>query len=392
MKSSILILFITLLYINFFGILNISNTILLISLLPFIATGLRKNIMFKNILVWFMIGLICNMISCYIYRGQDYFSSFKAMPIYFYILSYFLFAKLNPTLSTLNSAILYLIIIFDVIYITQFILLQIGIIFLPLNEELYSEAGSSARFRMIASGLVSLGVFWGCNRYILKKDFFSIAVCILSFIVIFLMAFRTMVFFSILFSGLLIIRLQGFSKKTLGIFIIGIIAFLLLLNIPIISEKFDYMWEKQFGSEAQTLNNKDYIRNVTLFYYINDHFKSILEYIFGSGLPFIDHPYHREIDFLGEQGIFFQDWGLLGLSWMLGIIPVGCMIWYSIKAAITKVDRSYYYIGVWFIYLVVSSITTSEFYREGNFVIQALCLFFIHKAHQIYKNKQRIKN
>lgn len=387
MKSTIAIILIILLYINFFGILNIPNTILLASLIPFIIVGIGKKIMFRNMFIWFIIGIICNMISCYIYRGQDFLSSFKAIPVYFYVLSFFLFVWINPTLKTLNSVILYLAVIFDSIYIIQFVLLQFGIIFLPLDRDLYSDAGISARFRMVASGLVSLGLFLGCNRYILKKDKFSVLLCVLSFTVIVLMAFRTMIFFSTLLCIVLIFRLQGFNKKTLGIILLGAIIFILLLNIPVLSEKFGYMWDKQFGENAQTLNDKDYIRNVTLLYYLRIHFKSIAEYIFGSGLPYIDHPYYRELEELADVGIYFQDWGLLGLSWMLGIIPVGCMIWYSMKAALLKVSPSFYYIGTWFIYLVISSITTSEFYREGNYVVQALCLYTIYKAHITYKYK-----
>ena len=391
MKSSALIIFIVLLYINFFGILDVSNTMLLASLLPFIAVGINKKNIFNEIFICFIIGLICNFISCYYYNGQDFLSSFKAVPNYLYILSFYLFFLINPTLRALNKAILYLIIIFDVIYILQFILLQVGMIFLPLDKDTFADIGNDARFRMVAGGLVSLGMFYGCNRYVLKKDAISILVFLLSFIVVILMAFRTMIFCSIIISILLIIRLQGFSKKTIMLFVFSFIAFILLLNVPIISEKMDYMLEKQFGSNAETFSNKDYIRNVTLFYYLKLHFKSVAEYFFGSGMPFINHPYHHEMDDLNSQGIFYQDWGLLGLSWMLGVIPVFCMIWYSVKAALIKVDKSYYYIGAWFIYLIISSITTAEFFREGNFVIQSLCLYIIYRANVLYINELRYK-
>lgn len=383
--SSIIVTIIVLVYINFFGITNISNTMLLAALLPFIFLGVQERGLFNNILIWLFVGIVLNIVSCYYFRGQDVISSVKALANYFYILSYFLFLKINPSLQSVNKAILWLIIIFDVLYILQFILLQVGIIFLPLDSEIYKDAGTGARFRMVASGLVSLGLFYGCNRFLLRKDKISLILCILSFIVILLMAFRTMLFFSIVFIVILVIRVHGLNERSIRLFIFATVIFLLLLCVPVISEKLNYMLEKQFGQEAQTLSNSNYIRNVTLLYYIKSHFKSAAEFIFGSGLPFVEHPYYSKMTALNLKGIFFQDWGLIGLSWMIGIIPVICMIWYSIKAARLKVSPRYYYIGIWFVYLVVSSITTSEFYRFGNFVIQALCLYMVEKAHLEYK-------
>lgn len=382
--SSIIVTIIVLVYINFFGITNISNTMLLAALLPFIFLGVQERGLFNNILIWLFVGIVLNIVSCYYFRGQDVISSVKALANYFYILSYFLFLKINPSLQSVNKAILWLIIIFDVLYILQFTLLQVGIIFLPLDSEIYKDAGTGARFRMVASGLVSLGLFYGCNRFLLRKDKISLILCILSFIVILLMAFRTMLFFSIVFIVILVIRVHGLNERSIRLFIFATVIFLLLLCVPVISEKLNYMLEKQFGQEAQTLSNSNYIRNVTLLYYIKSHFKSAAEFIFGSGLPFVEHPYYSKMTALNLKGIFFQDWGLIGLSWMIGIIPVICMIWYSIKAARLKVSPRYYYIGIWFVYLVVSSITTSEFYRFGNFVIQALCLYMVQKAHLEY--------
>ena len=382
--SSIIVTIIVLVYINFFGITNISSTMLLAALLPFIFLGVQERGLFNNILIWLFVGIVLNIVSCYYFRGQDVISSVKALANYFYILSYFLFLKINPSLQSVNKAILWLIIIFDVLYILQFTLLQVGIIFLPLDSEIYKDAGTGARFRMVASGLVSLGLFYGCNRFLLRKDKISLILCILSFIVILLMAFRTMLFFSIVFIVILVIRVHGLNERSIRLFIFATVIFLLLLCVPVISEKLNYMLEKQFGQEAQTLSNSNYIRNVTLLYYIKSHFKSAAEFIFGSGLPFVEHPYYSKMTALNLKGIFFQDWGLIGLSWMIGIIPVICMIWYSIKAARLKVSPRYYYIGIWFVYLVVSSITTSEFYRLGNFVIQALCLYMVQKAHLEY--------
>lgn len=378
----------TLVLLNFFGLTTIPNAFLLVFLLPFIFIEIRRQQPFRLSFLLMIIGLFLSMISCNIYRSQDLLSSFKALPVVFYIFFYYALLYFKPTVTQIEKVLQWLIIIFDILYISQFALLQSGIVFLPMDETTLDQ-GEEARFRMVASGLASLGVFYGCNElFINRKRLLPTIFVVLSLVVILLMAFRTMIFFTLLFSVILLFKVNnGFNRKTILYIIVGIILLLVLFTIPVLSDKLNYMLEKQFGEDSQTLGNKDYIRNITLNYYLFEHFKSPWEYIFGSGLPFYEHPYYKEFRILGSSGIFWMDWGLLGLSWMIGIVPVCCMIYYSFKSYFMKVDNNYYYLGIWFVYLVVSSITTAEFFREGNFVIQALCLYLVYIVNKEYKYK-----
>lgn len=379
------IFIISLILLNFFGIVAIPNAFLLIGLLPFIIIEIGRKQPFQTSYILMIIGLFLSMVSCYIYRGQDFISSFKAMPVVFYIFFFYLLLYLKPKIIQIENVLQWLIIIFDILYICQFVLLQSGIVFLPMDETT-SDQGEEARFRMVASGLASLGVFYGCNKLLIKKRLLPFVIVILSFIVILLMAFRTMIFFTVIFSVILLFKVnRGFNKKTFLYIIGGTLLLVFLFNMPVLSDKLNYMLDKQFGQDSQTLDNKDYIRNVTLNYYLFHHFKSPLEFVLGSGLPFSEHAYYNEFKSLAFSGIFFMDWGLLGLSWMIGILPVCCMIYYSFKSFVLKVDSRFYYMGIWFVYLVVSSITTAEFYRNGNYVIQALCLYLVYSANQQFK-------
>ncbi len=231
---------------------------------------------------------------------------------------------------------------------------------------------------MIASGLTTLGLFFGLNKYLLLRKKVYLMVTISSAIVLLIMGFRTMIFFSAMFSFYLLIKIYGFGWKTVG-YILGVGVFcIVLLQIPVFKDKVQYMVDK---NETQTLSNDDYIRNVTLKYYLHDYFKSNWEMFFGSGPMLTGTSYHDKIIKLQEnRSIYFQDWGLLGLSWMLGMVSVFGMLWYSIKAFRLKVPPQYYYLGIWFLYLVVSSITTAEFFRFGNFVIQALVLYTLENC------------
>lgn len=389
MNNPIILTFIIVLFLNFFGITNISNTILLLLLLPFVFISIKqRNLVFKKTIIVMLIGMVLNIFSADIFNGQKPITTFKGMSFFYYIFLYFLLWKYKPDIKQTHNTILYLCIIFDVLYILQFIMLQQGIVFLPVDENSIDQ-GEGARFRMIGSGLASLSVFLGINDYLTKRKIHYLILCAIGFIVLFLMAFRTMVFLCLIFSLIEIILVEGMKRRTLVYIICFFAMGFILLQIPIISDKLDYMWEKQFEAGSNdNFSNKEYIRWITLDYYYSSHFQNIFEMILGSGYPQSESVYYANIEKqLWSIGIYWMDWGLLGLSWMLGILPVGAMITYSIKAARLKVDNKNYFIGIWFVYLILSSITTAEFFRQGNFIIQALCLYYIELVY-----KKNIKN
>ncbi len=389
LKKVIPLTVLVLFFLTFFGVVNITNTLLLTFILPFVVIGIKRKYLFKKVIIWLLVGLIMSMISSFVFRGQDFLSSFKASPVILMILFYFLICYIRPTIQNTEKSIVYLVVTFDLIYIVQFLLYQKGIVFLPMNEDIMRSEGEDVRFRMIGSGLATLGIFLGATKYLALKERKWLVIMCLSLLVVLLMAFRTMIAFSVLFLFFLVLKIKGIKRETLFIFAGAVIVALLLLQIPVISDKVEYMWEKQFGDNAETLSNKDYIRNVTLYYYLFDYFKSPVEYFFGTGLSIPGTSLYKTFEYLGSMGIFYMDWGLLGLSWMIGIIPVLCMIIYSIKSFRLKVNPQYYYVGFWFIYLVVSSITTAEFFREGNFIVQAVCLYMVETAHKQYKHENR---
>ncbi len=389
MKKYLIIIFVALLLIKFFGLLTITNTALLLIVLGLTIIGYLQNVnsLFRIPIFVMFVGLAFSMMSCRIYRGQDYYSSFMALPNYLYLLLYFGLAFIKPPLKQIEKALLLLIVIFNFLYILQFVLLQKGIIIFA-SAESSMEEGESARFRMMASGLTSLGLFFGLNKYFVFKEIKFLLIAISSVVVLLLMGFRTMIFFSALFSFYLLIKIYGFNWRTLG-YVLGVSMFcLMLLQIPVFKDKVQYMVEK---NQTQSLSNDDYIRMVTLKYYLHHYFKSNWEMFFGSGNPFPGTNYYKAVMRIQERGMWTVDWGLWGLSWSIGVISVIGMIWYSVKAFVLKVTRQYYYLGIWFLYLVISSITTAEFFRLGNFVIQAICLYTLEAAYHQNKSLNVLK-
>jgi len=240
-----------------------------------------------------------------------------------------------------------------------------------------TEYSDDIRIRLSASGLASLGYFMGLNKFFKQRNLLYLAASGICFGVIFLMGFRTMLAGLVLFSLILTVRFYGFSWKLFGYGLSVVFLFILILQVPVFEEKLELMIER---NTTQNFFNPNYIRFITLRYFTGEHFHSWEEYILGSGYPSIESTYGKYMLSLRDSGIYYQDWGLIGLSWITGIVPVVIMIFYSIKSYRIRVPKEFYYLGTWFIYLVIVSFTTMEFYRPGNFVVQAIVLFSIDRV------------
>ena len=82
------------------------------------------------------------------------------------------------------------------------------------------------------------------------------------------------------------------------------------------------------------------------------------------------------------------DWGLGIGDWGLGIVPILCIMFYCIKAFLLKVPKEYMYLGVWLLFLVISSFATAEIFRPGSPFMQMVVLAIIDQVIINFKNKE----
>ena len=291
---------------------------------------------------------------------------------------------IDLSIEGMEKVVFVLVIIFCVSYIVQYIVYPIVIF--PGADVEYED---NFRLRMHAQGLSSLGYFFGLNKYLYdNKKTGHLLLSILCLSIVFLMGFRTMLIIIIVFSLILTIRLKGLNWNFIWYFVILFGGLSVLMQFSVFSNRLVEMQERQ---QTEVLSNTDYIRVIQFQYFTNDHFKSGWEYIFGSGLPSLvgqESYYGRYMQSLLDIGITWVDFGLLSISWIIGPITVLAMIGYSFKSSLLKVYSNYYYLGIWFGYLVFCSFTTQDFYRPGNFIIQAIVLYMIEKISIIYKIEQ----
>ena len=161
-------------------------------------------------------------------------------------------------------------------------------------------------------------------------------------------------------------------------------AIIIAIQIPAVQKQIDNMMLRQ--TEGQTFQNEDYVRNIQLFYFINEHPINPLDYFFGSGIPSYSSKYGKdwynvstEIGSYGQRmtvGMYgWVDWGIIGLSWMTGV-PMGILLYGFILFMIfRKYGKRNLYISALYLFLLLTSITTIEFYRQGAYVYHAFILY-----------------
>lgn len=377
MKYSIL-LFITLITLRFFGAFPIPGYLifLLVGVLSY------KNMMVSSFFRWQVILLIIlcviSAFTCNYFRHQTVLQTFVQSSHYIMLFCYFFFVSKNIQVWQLEKLIYNLSIIFIVCYLLQYFLYPYGVVLFPDAETQYSD---EVRIRLNGQNICSLGFLFAINKFLLKGERKYLFLALFSFFTMFLWGFRTITFSCVLFAFLLFYKIRG-GGYIIKILPILLLLSILLLQIPLISEKVSFLLERQ--KEGQTFANDDYIRVILINYFYEDHFLSNWEMFLGSGIP-ADSPYGSYMSNLGERGLHWNDMGLLGLSWILGIPATLTMIWYALKAGFTKMPKEYIYLPLWFLFLLLIGFTTAEFIRIGNFVPQAIVLALIAKIHVIKK-------
>lgn len=68
------------------------------------------------------------------------------------------------------------------------------------------------------------------------------------------------------------------------------------------------------------------------------------------------------------------------------------LLYCTIVCALKKTNKEYVYLNAWMIYMLLCSITTAEFLRQGNTIIWALAAYLIIKNNLERKNGNNICN
>lgn len=158
----------------------------------------------------------------------------------------------------------------------------------------------------------------------------------------------------------------------------------------VVQNSINNMMKRQEAGD--TFANEDYIRVIQFNYFTKEHFKSPVEYILGSGIPNprtkYGQPFYTVDPTLGPYN-GWQDWGIVGLSWMIGIPAVLALLFPVFRIIRRKCDDKILFLKFFYIFLLLSSFTTIEFYRVGSFFFHGL-LFYLYELYHRHSKHDNI--
>lgn len=387
MDNSYILIFIVLILTGCFGLTILPDIFPLLGLIAIsipVMQGMRVKSLFRSGIILLFICLLMSVISCYFNREQGIIATLSTAHSrnFFFILFYFYLVKEDLSIIKIEKVLSVVFLLFCSSYILQYILNP---------TELFSmlNLNSENRFRMAGQGILSLGLAMNANKYLLYKKKLHLIFVLLGLFVLLLLGFRTMlvaVIISFLFMLYKVYNLNFvFIRKLVVYALAGVFLCVVLYQLAPIRDTVNNMLDRQ---EEQNFSNEDYIRVVEFNYFTHEHFKNYAEWFFGSGFPKLGSSYgnYMAADASewnnGSTRTGWVDWGLFGLSWVAGIPTVVCLLLISFRAIFFKIEPSYAYVSAWYVFLLVSSITTIEFYRVGTFVFHAFALYILNEFNQ----------
>ena len=376
-KKLLLTLFVILLFLKFFGFIALNINALnyiFTSLLIFFVVKYKEPCCYRKILLTYSFFIFCSCLYSFLYNGQSLFKTI--FNSYNYLGLLFLFYIMNVKLhsSQLKKITLWLSLIFCACYIFQWIIYPITIFSGSLDEVNISD--EAFRMRMPGSLCAYILFFYGLNNYILTKNKKNLLYIAFGFLPILIMGFRSLIFCSILFALIMIPYVTKNLKKSFKWILLGCIIAVIASQLPIVQLKIDEMVDRQ--ERGDTFTNKDYVRYLEYYYFSDYIFTKEYEHMFGGGVPVFDGKsiYAKNIQDATDSYLYYwNDLGLLGLSFIIGIPAVILFIITILKSISSCKDRDLQFIRFSMLAVLCASLITSmEIYRTGNFIIIALLL------------------
>lgn len=357
---------------RFMGVFEVPSTTMSICFLLMGFLNYKKELPFNKYIILLFAFLLLNFFSCWYFNGQTLLDSFRASNEFYSLSLFWFFYSWKFNLEQWEKALWWICLCFGLCYLIQYIAFP-NIIF----GGQIRTGSDEQRMAIYGQGLASFSVIFGINKYLTTRKIKYVIIILTGIFAVFGCGYRTMLL-ALMISTLLLVMKLGVSKRIIisGSFI-AIIFYFFAINTDLVQSQFANMINRQESLNDHGFEND--IRYINLIYHYTEYFKSPIELFLGSGMPFKESIYgnYQSNIMINTYGFHYADWGLIGLSWMIGIPAVLIMLLYSYRIFRTKVPEKYMYIGIYFFNIVISSITSHEFYIHQNFVVQAIlfCVF-----------------
>lgn len=247
---------------------------------------------------------------------------------------------------------------------------------LTIDQSEIVDKGQSLRVRVNGQCLFFLLYFKSLYDVTHKLSIYSLMILILSFLCILILGFRSHIAILLLLTPFFLWRNNKISGRFFVYSSIVVLFVFAISQTQVVQYKIDQMLER---NETDNFDNENYVRISCFEYYTHDFPRNTTDRVLGTGLPNNNSTYGQQIAYAKRYGLVWADWGLIGLSWMLGIPAVLCIVWYCLLAFLTPTRESSSYLCYFFLFLLLASIMTREIYRQGAFPIQGVVLYLIAK-------------
>lgn len=355
-------------------------------MLVFTIKNWDKHDKYENIIVMYSLFVICSCFYSHFFNSQPLISSIEHSCHNLGILAYFVAKGLCSSVDVVKKRLKILMTITIVCYILQWIVYPTVLFAGSIND--FDITDNQFRMRFYCSILFYLAFLYGINKYIIEKKIFFLLYTVIGFLPIIIMGFRSLIAMLLLSALLLIFKVSKKGASNIFKYLtIGSIAFYSALQIPFVQDKIDEMAIRQ--ETGGTFDNKDYVRNVGLVYYSATFSEKPLMWILGGGDPLVDvdskpiNDYQRQFAQAYGMSLYWNDLGLIGLSFIIGIIAVSLLVYLCIKTMYDCGDSNLQYIRFCvFAVLVGTIITSMELYRNGNLVMLGILMYIVHAQKQ----------
>jgi len=308
------------------------------------------------------------------FHGQFPLLTLLAMRYFSYFLVYYLLVMLSVD----KDYLVRLVLVFSVVYMAVFSLqlLMFPSAIVPLGHAEDFDRGF-LRLRLEGVGFLTLSAFYCLNSYMVDKKkvgyLLFYGVC---FYFVYLLGFRTLL---VTFLAASFLLLAMYSGSLIKFFVLAVVAFILGLAVLQIDAVNLFVVEMFDLTEGQLDKGEDYIRLLTFNFLFGEVNAGLGSLVFGNGMPFAGTSYGSLVLGVGVDlyGYISADLGLIGFVFNFGLLSLAAFLNIFRIAIFTKLPKDSIYLSVFFVYLLVSSITTAEIYRAGMFVVEAVGLYLI---------------
>lgn len=354
-------------------------------LLLFLSRYNIKSTYAKLILLYIVLLTFSCLYSHFI-NGQKLLTTIVYSFNYFSLLFFFVLLQFKPSYKDTEKIFLIVSLCFCVCYIIQWIIYP---------TILFGAAGRHTgddMFRARQPGSLSCYflLMYGVNMLLQHRKIKYALLAGIGFLPIIIMGFRSLIALTVVSLFIMVPFVLRSGRKTLLYALLGAGVAMMAMQTPLVQSKIEEMNRRQEAD--QTFENKDYVRYASFNYYWNYHFTKPYEKIIGGGAP-VDKSskYAKQIKKKNEIHLWIEDLGIVGLSMMIGIPAVVCLVLMYLICVFRCKSPNLQYIRFTLIVVLFGSIFTSmELYRPGNILLLSLLLYMemrYNKEELLRKNK-----